>query len=192
MTYKCEIDITKSLDWQRSNADKLINLVKLKQAWYEENHCGFWNDWVSNVFDLRTCDNFGLSVWAAILQVLIFDESVRSRTDYPAIFFGSFRKNFDNGNFGTNDSDTQSLTLVQKRTILQLKAISMFTNNSTADINKKLATVFGYQKIYVIDNLDMTYTYMINYPEIASAIEVIEELDVFPRPNCVKVNFVII
>ena len=51
MTYKCEIDLSSAIDWQRGSAEKLNKLIELKQAWYDKNHCDFWNDWVEDVFD---------------------------------------------------------------------------------------------------------------------------------------------
>lgn len=191
MTYNCELDLLTSIDWQRGNAEKLNKLIQLKQDWYKENYCDFWNDWVVDVFDLRTANNFGLSVWSVILDLPLFDQSQKSRPDYPAIYFGSSRKNFTNGNFGNNASTLEDLTVDQKRIMLQLKAFIMHMRSSTPEINKKMTELFGVNKIYVIDNLDMTYTYIINDAELSGFISVIQSYDLLPRPNCVSVNVVL-
>lgn len=192
MTYSCEVDLESSIDWQRGSAEKLNQLINLKQEWYNTNHCKFWNDWVVDVFDLRTANEFGLSVWSIILDLPLFDLSEKSPSDYPAIFFGAFRKNFNNGNFGKNASTIESLTVNQKRIMLQLKAFILNMRSSTAEINRKLAQLFGTRNVYALDNLDMTYTYIINDPELKSFIEIIRDYDLLPRPNCVDITDVVI
>ena len=117
MTYKCELNLSTAIDWQRGGAEKINKLIKLKQDWYNDNYCGFWNNWVKDVFDLRTANEFGLSVWAIILDLPLFDQYTKSRPDYPAIYFGQFRKNFYNSNFGRNPSTVNDLTTDQKRII---------------------------------------------------------------------------
>lgn len=193
MTYKCEIDLKRAIDWQRGSAEKLNKLIELKQSWYEQKHCMFWNNWVTDVFDLRTANEFGLSVWSVILDLPLFDQSQRSRPDYPAIYFGSQgnRQNFSRGNFGRNPSTLDSLTVNQKRIMLQLKAFIMHMRSSTAEINKKLAELFGLRQLYALDNLDMSYTYVINNAELISFISVLKDYDLLPRPNCVSLNYVI-
>ncbi len=192
MTYECKIDLKRSIDWQRGSAEKLNKLIQLKQDWYYRNHCEFWNNWVVDVFDLRTANEFGLSVWSIILDVPLFDMSEKSPSDYPAIFFGQFRKNFGRGNFGKNASTIDSLTVDQKRIMLQLKAFILNMRSSTAEINRKLAQLFGARNVYALDNLDMTYTYIINDPQLKSFIEVIRDYDLLPRPNCVNITDVVI
>ena len=191
MTYKCTINLSTAIDWQRGSAVKLNELINLKQKWYEDNYCLFWNDWVTNVFDLRTANEFGLSVWSIILDVPLFDQSEKSRSDYPAIYFGVNRKNFSNGNFGKNASTVDSLTVNQKRTMLQLKALILNMGSSTYEINVKLTELFGFRQIYALDNLDMSYTYIVNNPELISFINIIEDYDLLPRPNCVSVDYII-
>ena len=191
MTYQCDIDLMKAVDWQRGSASKLIKLLELKQQWYKDNHCAFWNSWVTDVFDLRTANEFGLSVWSIILDVPIFGEQRKSRPDYPAIFFGQYRKNFNNGNFGKNESIIEGLTVEQKRIMLQLKAFIMNSMMSTYQINQRLAQLFGAGNVYVLDNLDMSYTYMIDSSVDSDFIDTIQDFDLLPRPSCVSVEVVI-
>ncbi len=164
MTYKCKIDLTKSIDWQRGSAEQLIKKLKLKQDWYQNNHCDFWNNWITDVFDLRTANEFGLSVWSVILEVPLFGESA---------------------------SVIDGLTIDQKRIMLQLKAFSMHSVSSTYEINKKLAELFGFRSVYVLDNLDMSYTYVISNTELKKFIDTVKDFDLLPRPNSVSVNTVI-
>lgn len=191
MMYQCKIDLLTAIDWQRGGAVKLNELISLKQKWYDDNHCLFWNDWVADVFDLRTANEFGLSVWSIILDLPLFDQSEKSRSDYPAIYFGSNRKNFSNGNFGKNASTVDSLTVDQKRIMLQLKAFILNMRSSTYEINVKLTELFGFKQVYALDNLDMSYTYIVNNPELISFVSIIEDYDLLPRPNCVSVDYII-
>jgi len=186
MTYQCSIDLKKAIDWQRGSAENLNKLISLKQEWYEKNHCEFWSDWSVDVFDLRTANLFGLSVWSVILDLPIFDNSEKSPVDYPAIFFGEERKNFNNGNFGKNASRVDSLSVEQKRIMLQLKAFILNMRSTTPEINQKLEQLFGAGQIYVLDNLDMTYTYVIANPVLISFTDVLRAYDLLPRPSCVN------
>lgn len=188
MTYECKIDLSSAIDWQRGSASKLNKLIDLKESWYSVNHCDFWNDWVVDVFDLRTANDFGLSVWSVILDLPLFDQTQKSRPDYPAIYFGSFKKNFFNSNFGRNSPDLLSTS--QKRIMLQLKAFIMHMRSSTYEINEKMTELFGFGVVYAIDNLDMSYTYVITVPELMSFIRVIRDYDLLPRPSCVSVDVV--
>ncbi len=72
MSYNCTIDLDKALDWQRSNAARMSSWLEKKQAWYQENHCDKWNDWVKDVFDLNNAIVFGLSLWSVILNEPLF------------------------------------------------------------------------------------------------------------------------
>ena len=165
--------------------------MELKQAWYQEKHCDFWNNWVIDVFDLRTANEFGLSVWSVILDVKIFGQNTKSRLDYPAIYFGSTRKNFGHGNFARNASVIEGLTLDQKRIMLQLKAFIMNSNSSTYDINKKLVELFPNGEVKLMDNLNMTYTYIVSSDDNFEFAELLKEFDLLPRPNCVDIDVVV-
>lgn len=63
------VDVLSALIWRNNEAAHLQALLQAKQDWYAENFEQFWTDWVTDVFDLRTANEFGLSVWALILGV---------------------------------------------------------------------------------------------------------------------------
>ena len=157
MTYDCTIDLDKAIDWQRSKATKLKALIEKKQAWYQANHCDFWNDWVTDVFNLETANEFGLSVWSIIL-----DEPLFGLVDDP-------------------------LTLEQKRIILKLKAyILMGMSGSVPDINIALKRLFGADQIYCLDSLNMELVYLIVSTDLIDLFEEINNRDLFPRPAAVS------
>lgn len=188
MTYQCTINLKRAIDWQRGSAEKLNQLLQLKQDWYESNYCDFWNSWVNDVFNLDTANEFGLSVWSIILDVPIFDGVEKSPTNYPAIFYGEFRKNYTRGNFGKNGSPVDSLTIEQKRIMLKLKAFILNSRMTTPSINKKLSELFGVGEVYVLDNLNMTYDYVVNDSNNTFFVNILSEFDLLPRPNSVRVK----
>ncbi len=164
--YNCEIDILTAIDWQRSNATTFIELAKKKQEWYEGNHCQFWNDWVNEVFNLDTANEFGLSVWARILALPLFGENL-------------------------GDTNPVTLTLEQKRIMLKLKAFICSMNSSTYEINRKMKEIFGGIKLVAIDALNMNYYYYVFDDEIADFVQTLINYNLLPAPNSVLVSVVI-
>jgi hypothetical protein len=192
VTYECTIDLEKALDWQRSKAPKLKALIQKKQAWYEENHCKFWNDWKTDVFNLDTANEFGLSVWSVILDEPLFGVIKQSPPGYPAWGFGSSNLNFGRGNFGTNADTGYNFTVEQKRIILKLKAfLVMSFNGSIVNTNMALDRIFGECQIYALDGLDMTWTYTVRNTDIIGFIREIKQRDLLPRPAAVKIAVVL-
>lgn len=61
------INLLEALIWQYNNAPRLESLLRQKQTWYDVNNRDFWQDWLRDVFDLRTANTFGLRVWSIIL-----------------------------------------------------------------------------------------------------------------------------
>jgi hypothetical protein len=62
-------DLTRALKWQQNNAPNLQSIINSKAAWYQRYQNGFWTNWQTNVFDIRTANSFGLVVWCIILGV---------------------------------------------------------------------------------------------------------------------------
>lgn len=191
MTYECKINLTTALDWQRNGADKLQLLIAQKQAWYEANYCDFWNDWVTDVFNLNTANEFGLSVWAVILDESVFGVTEKSPVDYPTWGFNDpDDENFFDGSFGTNSDVGYSFTLEQIRIMLQLKAYILHMSGSTRDTNAALKRIFGADQLVCLDGLDMTLTYLIKDEEIVRFIREVRDRDLLPRPAAVGIKLV--
>lgn len=191
MTYDCSIDINKALDWQRSKAPILTELIQKKQAWYEENHCAFWNDWETDVFNLDTANEFGLSVWSIILDEPLFGVDQKSPPDYPAFGFGQYMLNFGRGNFATNGGEF-NFSLEQKRAVLKLKAFILFSfNGSIVQTNERLDDIFGSGQIYALDVLNMQWRYSVRDPSIVQLIKEIRRRNLLPKPAGVGIELVI-
>lgn len=185
--YECSANIARSILWQ-DNADtsNIRAMLEAKQAWYDENFCQFWNDWITNIFDLNTANEFGLKVWSDIMDIPLFSTIIPSDGDWPAFGFDPVGLNFDNGNFATDGNNNYRLTTEEIRTVLKLRALQLTTNGVTPEINRQLLRIFGNNTIFCFDSYNMTITY-VNLQTLASELyRCITELDLLPRPTGVK------
>lgn len=188
------VDLMKSILWQYNDAVRLQKILELKQLWYDENHTQFWDNWIVDVFDLKTANNFGLSVWAIILDVPLSFTAPPSDANKIGFGFGTQRKNFNHGNFKRKTGGGVMLTLEQKRLVLQLRYFQLTTNCGILEVNKFMAYLFGpnpdFGLVYVRDNLNMTCTYVFSFYPPSQLQLVLDEFDLMPRPTGVKFNYV--
>jgi hypothetical protein len=185
------VNLLQALLWQYNEALRLQSLLEQKQEWYNTEYSEFWENWYRDVFDLRTANDFGLSVWAIILNIPL--TITTNLTPSSTIWgFGSFRKNFNRGNFAPSTSGIK-LTLAQKRLVLQLRYFQLVTRGAIPEINRFLNYVFAdYGKVYAQDGLDMTMNYVFTFQPPAQLRFVLESFDVLPRPAAVMVNYVVL
>lgn len=184
------IDLIKTIIWQYDSAPSFNSLIEKKQEFYDLNIVKFWEDWVRDVFNLVTANDFGLSVWSRILDLPLFSTQEPSPPDYPAFGFDPFGSNFDNGNFATSVDDIVALDTESKRALLRLKYFISVTRPTPPTINKFLSYLFGRGSIYVIDNLDMTMTYAITNENVKVLLPFLITFDLLPRPSAVSLSFV--
>ena len=185
------VDLLRALLWQKNEAARLELLIQQKQAWYDENQTAFWSDWVRDVFDLRTANDFGLAVWAIILDTPLVVESQADAADKPIWGFDQYRQNFNNGNFASVGA--AALTTEQKRLVLRLRYFQLTNRGTIPEINEFFAYLFApLGQAYVNDGYNMTARYVFEFP-LSSALEaVLLGFDLLPRPAAVKVDYVII
>lgn len=182
------VDLLRVLLWQYNDAARLQTLIEKKQAWYDTHQRDFWTAWVRDVFDLRTANDFGCAVWSIILgQPLVADVSA-SGPDYPAFGFGDFGMNFGHGNFARGNG-SQGLSVEQKRIVLRLRYRQLVARGTVPEINALLADLLGdLGQAYVLDNEDMTMTYVFGFEPSSALLQVLDMFDILPRPAGVKVN----
>lgn len=185
------VDLLRALLWQYNDAARLETLLRQKQEWYDANQTVFWQDWTRDVFDLRTANDFGLAVWAIILNIPLVVASQADPSDKPIWGFGQYRENFNNGNFASISAS--QLSTEQKRLILRLRYFQLVTRGTVPEINEFFAYLFAPLGLaYVNDGYDMTARYVFNFP-LSSALEMIlTEYDLLPRPAGVKIDYVVI
>lgn len=178
------MDLLRSLLWQYDAAPNLRALAENKQAWFQAKAEGFWTDWYRDVFDLRTANSFGLAVWAIILNLPL---SVYVPASGANPFgFDPHGENFDNGNFGADSASTSALTVEQRRLALRLRYFQLTSNATVPSVNAFLAALFPEGRAFVVDNHDMTCTFIFQFQPDPLLFSVITDLDLLPRPAGVK------
>lgn len=164
LEYKTATDFEKHILWQYNNAPAINSLMQSKQDWYDVNHNNYWNDYINNVLNIATANDYGLSIWGAILQV-------------PRTFIV-------NGNEETLDTEMY-------RNLIRARMLLLRTRATVPDINSFLKVIFGkYGTAYVLDNNDMTITYRFNFNLSPLQVAIMQTIDLLPRPAGVKMIIV--
>lgn len=178
------VDLMKALLWQYNDAEKLQALLQEKQDWYNSNQTDFWERWYWDVFNLDTANEFGLSVWAKILEAPFSIGEGQDDPGKPLFGFNDGAVNFANGNFAKSSSRTVTLTLEQKRLIIKLRYMKLVSRGTVADCNRFCKAIFGKDSIaYALDPGDMSNVIYVVGFEIDSATRLIlDGLDLMPRP----------
>lgn len=185
------INTVEALLWQYNNSEKLQSLVFKKQEWYDENQRDFWESWTRDVFDIRTANDFGLRVWSIILGVPLTTNI--QPTNKANFGFGSFNKNFNNGNFGQLGTKSKQLTTEQKRTVLRLRYFQMISRGTVPETNRFLNSLFGPGSVYVRDTYDMSYmVYVFTFKPDSDLAFLLDNMDLLPRPAAVGVRYTVI
>ena len=155
-------DLERSILWQDDNAENLKALIEYDQAFFDTNVTDFWNDYYTNIFNLDTANDFGLTVWGIILAV-----------NWPSYDPGTGSVSFSSESY---------------RTILKSRLLLNRMRSTIPNINKYMEELFDIdRRIEVIDNYDMTITYMLYFTptDEESALLLID--DILPRPAGVEV-----
>jgi len=187
-------NILQALLWRFNKAARLQSLLTAKQAWYDTNQTAFWSSWLTNIFDIRTANNFGCTVWAILLGVPI---TIIQTPDYltkPVWGFGTYHRNFNRGNFAIQKTSAIPLTLEQKRLILQLRYAQLISRGTVTQTNALLKYIFNANGFpfapYVLDGLDMTMKVVFPFAIPAALLLVLNNYDILPRPDGVKLDYV--
>lgn len=184
------INLLAALLWQYNEAPNLQSLLNSKQAWYTENQQQFWENWITNVFDLRTANAFGLSVWAIILGFPSFISSGATPTDFLSWGFDAGSGQFDQSTFGSSTGETNNLPLATKRIALQLRYFQLCSSGTVPEINRFMNYIFqDYGKVVLIDNLNMTQEYVFLFPLTWDLLYLFNNFDILPRPAGVLSTF---
>lgn len=186
--FNFSVDLLRALLWQYNDAVNLQSILRQKSEWYSRNHTEFWNRWIADVFNLRTANDFGLAVWAIILDMPL-TVGIPGSGARPVFGFGQYNQNFTNGNFGRDSAGVAGLTTEQRRVVLLLRYYQLITDGTVPHVNSILKDVFG--QGYVLDHLDMTCSYIFPQSLSSTMIQVLENFDLLPRPAGVEVNILI-
>lgn len=181
-------NILRAILWSYDKAANLVGLLQQKQDWYNTNQQQFWEDWYINVFNLKTANQFGLSVWSIILGLPLFINNQNN----AGPFFGFDNQtghNFDNGIFG--DNDTYQLPLETQRIALQLRYFQLTSAGTVPEINRMLKYVFGnLGQVWLLDYHNMTQAYIFNFPVTFDLQYLFNNYDILPRPAGVSSTYI--
>lgn len=208
------VNLLQALLWQRNDAANLQSIMQKKQDWYDANQTDFWNNWIHDVFDLRTCNDFGCIVWAIILGIPI---SIITGGVVPTAPFGfsslppnpppawtgqsdgvtdpttNINRNFANNNFGQSATTAIGLTTFQRRIILRMRYRQMISRSTIPEVNKIFADLLvpTYGPMWIEDNHNMTVTTVVLQPApIPSFLAFLfSNFDLIPRAAGVKMLF---
>lgn len=162
--YDPSIDLLKHIFWQYNNAPAFNSIINAKQSWFNTNQKEYWLDWVNNVLNITTANDYGLAIWGILL--------------------GIPRTYIVNG-------DNMSLNTDQYRAVILARLRLIKMRATVPEINSLLQFLFGkYGKAYVVDNFDMTMTYHFNFNLTPLQIAVLQNVTLLPRPAGVEINIV--
>ena len=178
------VDLLQFIFWQYDKSN-VSALTIQKQDFLNEFNEQFWEDWFTNVFNLLTAENFGISVWSIILGLpLLTDDTPRVKVGWGV---SKFRKNFGvtpgtPTNFNVNPSAASLLTEEQRRIVLLLRYRQVTSRGTIADINSILEIFSDEGVAFVRDNLDMSIVYVFDF-EVPPWITFIQlEYNILPTP----------
>ena len=185
------VDLLKSILWEYNTALNLQDILEAKQSWYNVNQTAFWTNWITDVFDLQTCNDFGCAVWAIILGIPIgIVTAPIVNGQQPWGFDTTNLTNFNGFNFTSTTITTIILTTAQKRTLLQLRYRQLTCRTTIPETNQILKSVLGsFGLMYITDNHNMTATLNCVFA-IPTFIYLLFSLDLIPRPECVSLTIV--
>ncbi|PHM33085.1 DUF2612 domain-containing protein [Xenorhabdus innexi] len=183
-------DLLRAILWQYENAPRLNRLAQHKADWFHRANVAFWNNWYRDVFNIDTASDFGLAVWARILDVSLGIDVAPSDKTKIGLGFGK-KRNFK-GNFRRNTDYTLMLTAEQKRLIIRMRYFNLTQSPTVTNINTFLERFFwrNDSKVFVLDPLDMTYMYYVfNFNPDENLRVLLENFDLMPRPSGVGVKY---
>jgi len=188
-------NILRAILWQYESADKLVSLAKSQQAYLDEAQSEFWTNWYRDVFNIDTANDFGLSVWARILDIPLGFETDPDTTKI-AFGFSTERRNFQtDSNFGNRSGGFVALTTEQKRMALKLRYMQLTHRPSVPIVNEALSKIFNDGQgtsVFVYDNYDMQFAaYVFNQQPSNQVRILLEKFDLLPRPSTVGVRWVV-
>lgn len=184
------VNLLIALLWQYNNATKLRSIITSKQDWYDENQQQFWIDWITNVFDLATANEFGLSVWAIILDLPLFVAEQPTPSDVLSFGFDAGSGQFDQSTFGSQSGETNELPLETKRIALQLRYFQICSSGTVPEINRFMNYLFAdYGKVVLVDNHNMSQQYVFFFALTWDLQYLFNNFDILPRPAGVNTTF---
>lgn len=193
MNIDFDANLMQSLLWQFNEASRLQTIIQQEQDWYNINQSKFWTDWVRDVFDLRTANDFGLTVWSIILNIPIIVQNEEPVSPDIPFGFDVSDGNFEHSNFAYDPNSAQTLTTEQARLVLFMRYHQLTSDGTVPYTNEFLSKIFAdMDGAYAVDNHDMTITYVFRKQPPARLWFVLRNYDILPRPAGVRVRDILV
>lgn len=188
-------DIWATIISQYANSPILTQLIiNLQECIDQTRNLDSFYDLIWNV---DTAVGYGLDVWGRIVAVNrvlhlasgppYFGFADDGQKDYEPFGPGGV------GPFFNGQPLTSNFILSDDgfRVLILAKAFSNICDGSIKSINRLLQTLFGTSgKSYVVDNRDMTFNYVFEFPLSALQLAILTQSGVFPKPTGVSYNVV--
>ena len=160
--YDFNIDLRKVILWQYDDAERFKALIEAEQLFMDTAVTGFWDDFNRDIFNLATCNSFGLSVWGALLSVA-----------RPTYIENGVRREY-------NDD--------QYRLVLQARIYLLTFDGSAKALNKFFKMLFPEYSVVITDNLDMSVDISFANEPTSEIKTVLQDSLFLPRPSGVEYN----
>lgn len=186
-----DVNLWRSILWQHEGAPKALALCEHDQFFADTHVKKFWNDFIDDIYNLKTANTFGLYIWARILGSSISISMGAPKDNWG---FGSNDKNFENAGFGYSGSGSV-LTIESTRILLLMRWFQLTTAPTVPNINYMLQNVFGAGQAYVVDlyeTLPMEMKYFFQGQLPTDLEDVFTNEDVLPRPSGVLCTYSVV
>lgn len=160
--YNFQQDLSKVILWQYDDAEKFKALVAGEQEFMDTAVTQFWDDFNKNVFNLSTCNTFGLELWGKLLNV--------ARPTY------------------ISHGVTHEYTDEQYRLVLQARIYVLTFDGSAKALNQFFKMLFPDYPVTIVDNLDMTVDISFTTEPEDELKIVLSDENFLPRPSGVQYN----
>ncbi len=154
----------------------------------------FTDEFIEKVWDITTCETFGLDVWGKVVGVSRY---IRAEIDNDCFGFseaddgGGYPSPFGDSPFyaGTQETETVRLSNEAYRTLILCKAFSNISIATIKDANRFLTMLFlDRGRAYCADYGDMRMGIICEFKLEPFEISILENYEVLPIPSGVLVS----
>jgi hypothetical protein len=155
------------------------------------------NSFYNMIFNIDTAEGYGLDVWGRILgvgRVLQITATDPYWGYHEASTLSAWPYNPGGGIFYNGEQLTGNYPLTDAgfRVLLMAKAAFNICSGSSQGINALLLALFpGRGNAYVVDNRNMSMTYVFDFTPTPVEVAIIQQSGVLPRPTGVSVSYTI-
>lgn len=208
---KFNTSLLQTIKWEQNNAPNLQSMINSKNDWYLKYNDAFWDSWYKDVFNIDTCNSFGIYIWCEILGIPKGTVNLEVREESFA--FGVERKNFlysgtdpsipapDRETVGGNffgSGQNVIYNIDEARIMLKLRYAALTSDGRISNINRMLKWIFNQGKdwdfssgqyAYVTDKTQQTATVSsVNYikdPSLEDGPSTIYWVNGFPTVSAI-------